>query len=491
MSITRLLALVSLVAWSAGAVAQCPLQWSAANEDIVDTVLLPDGDLVAVGYFTTIGGMPANRVARLHGTSWAPLGTGLDAPASHVARLPNGDLLVAGAFTTAGGVPSPGLARWDGAAWHAHPGAPLGDVAKMVAMPNGDVIVARGVSPSPTTGFVEISRFDGVAWQVIGTSYGSTGLSPNASVRDLEVLADGTLVAVGDWAGMNPVGSAGPFQRELVTWNGASWDYLYGAPYPEDLLQTKNGDLYLATSTSFSSGVLRRSGGAWTAIGGFGEVLALAELPNGDVVAAGYQSGQPWQMGCRRWNGASWSDLGFWTPGAQGSIGFLFVHPASGRLFASGLFSSAGGIPAAGRAWLTTPCLATAVSTPTSCVGPAGAMTTFASELAWTGGSLRTTTTGFAPTAVAVIVLGAAPTSLPLTGLLPTLSPGCDLLVAPDVLLAEFPLAGSLDFAIAVPNVPALAGVVIHQQVGQLDLGPSGIVSASVANRLTSTVGTF
>jgi hypothetical protein len=92
---------------------------------------------------------------------------------------------------------------------------------------------------------------------------------------------------------------------------------------------------------------------------------------------------------------------------------------------------------------------------------------------------------------VAAIVLGATPASLPLTGLLPTLSPGCDLLVAPDVLLAGIPVAGSLDFAIAVPNAPALAGVVIHQQVGQLDLGPGGIVSASVANRLTSTLGAF
>lgn len=495
MSIVRRLVLVS---WCLGAVtsahAQCPLQWSAASEAIDGAAVLPGGDLVVIGSFTSIGGVAANRIARLQGTAWQALGAGLNAPASHVVTLPNGDVVAAGAFTTAGSVAAAGLARWDGVAWQAHPGAPLGQVEKLVVLPNGELVVARNVSLSPTNGYVEVARFDGAVWQVIGTSSGSTGLAPFATVADLEVLANGTLVAVGDWAAMNPMGWPGPTgYRELVTWNGASWDYLYDTSSPADLLEARDGDLFLARDASLGGGIHHRSGGAWLGAAGtgLGEVLALAELPNGDVVAAGYQTGQPWQLGCQRWNGVAWTDLGFWTPGAQGWIGRLFLHEASGRLFAGGSFAAAGGSPAAGRAWLTTPCLPATVTTPTACVGPAGPLTTLQRGLPWTGGVLRTTTLGFVPSAVAVVVLGASPASLPLAGLLPTLSTGCDVLVVPDVLLLAFPVGGEVDVAIAVPDVPALAGAVVYQQTGQLDLGAGGIVSASVGQRLAMTLGTF
>lgn len=167
------------------------------------------------------------------------------------------------------------------------------------------------------------------------------------------------------------------------------------------------------------------------------------------------------------------------------------MHAPSGRLLVSGSFASAGGIPATNLAWLTTPCTPAAVSTATSCVGPAGPLVTSVPELPWTGAQLRTTTTGFGPASVAVIVLGTTAASLPLGGLLPTLSPGCDLLAAPDILLFEFPVGGVVDFAIDVPDVPALAGAVVYQQTVQLELAAGLIASASVANGLALTLGTF
>ena len=76
--------------------------------------------LLAPGQFTTVGGTPASRVARLDrdtGT-WQPLGEGLAGPDAdgHVVAMalavPQDGLWVGGSFTSAGTVPSGNLARW-------------------------------------------------------------------------------------------------------------------------------------------------------------------------------------------------------------------------------------------------------------------------------------------------------------------------------------------------------------------------------------------
>jgi hypothetical protein len=59
--------------------------------------VLPSGDLIAGGYFTTAGGVSANRIARWNGTSWSALGTGMNSWRSYaLAVLPNGDLIAGG-----------------------------------------------------------------------------------------------------------------------------------------------------------------------------------------------------------------------------------------------------------------------------------------------------------------------------------------------------------------------------------------------------------
>jgi hypothetical protein len=70
---------------------------------------LPNGDLVAAGDFSTAGGVAASRIARWNGSSWAPLGTGISSASLYglyaVTTMPNGDVVAGGYFTSAGGVP--------------------------------------------------------------------------------------------------------------------------------------------------------------------------------------------------------------------------------------------------------------------------------------------------------------------------------------------------------------------------------------------------
>jgi hypothetical protein len=79
--------------------------------------------LYASGLFTTVGGVPVNHIAKWDGSSWATLGSGLDdGVALAFAVYDDGGgpaLYAAGDFTSAGGVPASRIARWDGSSWAA------------------------------------------------------------------------------------------------------------------------------------------------------------------------------------------------------------------------------------------------------------------------------------------------------------------------------------------------------------------------------------
>ena len=78
------------------------------------------GSLYAAGDFTTAGGVAANNIARWDGSSWHPLGDGVDGAVFDL-EVVGTDLYATGRFSEADGNSAPGIARWDGSTW-----APLG-----------------------------------------------------------------------------------------------------------------------------------------------------------------------------------------------------------------------------------------------------------------------------------------------------------------------------------------------------------------------------
>lgn len=89
---------------------------STASGSVMELAETPDGDLIASGQFTSIGGVGVNHIARWNGTAWQAIGFGLNGWGTALAVLPNGDLLAASVSTVFPN-DSATLMRWNGVNW--------------------------------------------------------------------------------------------------------------------------------------------------------------------------------------------------------------------------------------------------------------------------------------------------------------------------------------------------------------------------------------
>lgn len=351
---------------------------------------LPNGNLVVVGDFTSIDGVPCNRAAQWNGTSWSPLGLGPQNGPLTIAVTPNGDVFVGGkTFTT---TPLNGsVRRWDGSTWSSigipqvnevnklatlpngnvvalalevldsvdvwdgaqwtnlpflqGPGSSA-DAADVSALPNGDIVAACRINrPSGVTSGVH--RWTGASWQLLGESLPHQGwIYPRDGGRFYRVLNDQSLVSfaprlVGEWDGSQ------------YRWFGNGLD---GAVQVTAALP---GGQYIAAGEFIAAGgrtvngIARWTGSSWVGLGSGlqrnnpdpgayqrGGCRTLAVLPNGDLLAGGsiLLAGGAAVNNIARWNGTSWSSYG---PGLTGTVNQLLVEPG-GDVLAGGSFSFSG-----------------------------------------------------------------------------------------------------------------------------------------------------
>lgn len=165
---------------------------------------LPNGDLVAGGDFTTVGGVAVNRLARWNGINWLALGTGVsfptapfpnptpDATLHALTTLPNGDLVVGGSFALAGGVAANCIARWNGTTWSSMGSGTSPIVHALRALPNGDVLAGGDFTTAGGAPASRMARWNGTAWTSLGSGM-------NGSVHALTTLPGGGVVASGSF----------------------------------------------------------------------------------------------------------------------------------------------------------------------------------------------------------------------------------------------------------------------------------------------------
>ncbi len=352
----------------------------------------PDGvgpalsQLIASGSFTSAGGISTRGIASWNGVQWSALGTGLSGIVDVVAAWDADDdgplpprLVVGGSLLRSGSVSLTSLALWDGSSWSPVGGGVNGPVFSLAAWPGAGASASRlfvggqmtAVGGQPAHG---TACWDGLSWTVLGVGVG-TGPTPG-TVDDLAVWDEdgaGPLpampVAVGNFytSGEDPA-------RGVVKWDGERWVQV-GAGFalvrcvqpldPDGPGGLATGQLCVAGSMGTAGGIDYNGtalwdGAAWQPLGP-GLDGGVTELTSWDADGDGPQPAQLIAGGAfttsggtvvnniARWDGAAWRAIGSgmnsyvrtlesWDPDGNG--------PQSPWLIAAGVFTTAGGTAA-------------------------------------------------------------------------------------------------------------------------------------------------
>ncbi len=295
----------------------------ATNPAVVSVAVGPDGQVWVTGGFDTIGGVGANNIARWDGTTFYPLGTGLDTVGLNIAIGPDGRIYVCGSFTNAGGIAGTNhLAVWDPVTetWDDLDGG-LGDgnCFSITFGTDGNLYAAGRFDDVGGVTANNVAMFDIESQGWTDLDGGCTGLGDPGSASGLEIAGapDGRIYLGGAF---DEIGVA----NTVVTNNIAVWD-----PATEQWAEV---------------------GGGTAEAPGVGSVRALAIDPSGNVYAGGIFTtlGSATVNGVGFFNGTAWEALGDGITGGTQDVRWIFVD-ASGVVYYVGDFDEMDGVPNTNR----------------------------------------------------------------------------------------------------------------------------------------------
>ncbi|MCZ6754650.1 MAG: hypothetical protein O7E49_04990 [Gemmatimonadetes bacterium] len=372
--------------------------WSPLGEGMDGTVnalaVFDDGSgagpaLYAGGDFKAAGGVTAHRIAKWDGSTWSPLGGGMDAGVSSLTVFDNGSgggptFYAGGFFTTAGGISANRIAKWDGSSW-----SPLGSgmgsgVMALAAFDDrsghGPALYAGGFFNSAGATQAEyIAKWEGSTWSTVGGAGLAGSACPPAgfytACQALHVFDDGSGPGPALYAGGTFCTAGGVTVNHLARWDGRTWSPLGGGVDGDDVVvyalgvfddgqgsapALYAGGLFTTAGGVGASSIARWDGTGWSPVGGgvSGFVYTLTVFDDGsDSGSALYAGGYLTSAGgvevnhIARWDGEAWSPVG----GGITSDGIALVRAlavyddGSGTgpaLYAAGLFTTAGGVSA-------------------------------------------------------------------------------------------------------------------------------------------------
>jgi hypothetical protein len=297
--------------------------FGAINVAAYPTVAATSGTSVYLGgdFTVEMAGLPNDtylRVAWWDGSSWRQMGTGVDAPV-HAIAVVDGSVYVGGEFSLAGGSPAARLARWDGTTWSEVAGGvsssqPWASLAVRALASDGRKLFVAGTFETAGAGAGAIAA-SGLAGLDLGTGVWETydgglwfGSDPGEG-RALAVVGDRLYVGGSfDRAGSLETASFAALSLANGSWQG------FGAG-------VRNGDFV-------------------------GTVDALAaDEASGTVYLGGRftAAGEVATSGVATFTGREYGSLGgFAYYGEPGGANIVALAHAGGRLYAAGVFTSAG-----------------------------------------------------------------------------------------------------------------------------------------------------
>lgn len=301
----------------------------------------PEGSVVAVGWFTHAGGIPAQNVAKYDSGSWETLGSGI--PRASVLFVDGSRDIWTESF------------RWDGTVWQALPDSML--FLGYQRTEEGSLYgVGRIVSTDGSqSGF--LAREDRGTWTILT----QTNHGENQAIHALTETPDGSLVLAGRFTEIGGVTAPG-----VARWQEGPIEPLPAPVWPDaaisrpgdiDQLHFLDGHLYaLGNFVRLGGGqtaqMAELTEGAWTLMGGTlnGQLSDSSIGKDGQLYIAGSfeWAGDAHANGIARWNGSAWESpmkptehgtLRSITADAEGRVFAGFQRHSSGLNFAPSMFS--------------------------------------------------------------------------------------------------------------------------------------------------------
>ena len=336
--------------------------WEAMGNfnNLVNAMIIYDGDLIVGGAFTDAGGTAANHVARWDGQSWHALGDGVrfesggyDIGSVRALAVYDGNLIAGGFFNEAGGGTTYDIAQWDGSSW-APLGSGISDDALIhgpycMAIYAGDLIVGGRFFDAGGVAVHHIARWDGTSWHDVG---GGVAGETVTNVADLLVY-DGKLVAGGAFTEAGEVDAA-----YIAQWDGSSWTS-FGPGMSDDVVSLLAydgglvaGGIFLAAGEVTVNCIAYWDGASWSSLGSgvSGEVAGLTTvysltLYDGGLIAGGNfnHAGGTGAACIAEWDGSTWKGLGSGLGGGFLLTAAVAMAEYNNDLIVGGDFTSAGG----------------------------------------------------------------------------------------------------------------------------------------------------
>jgi hypothetical protein len=360
--------------------------WSALGESAsngvgpfgtVNAIAISTTDVFVAGFFRDAGGIEANNIARFGKANqvWSALATGgVAGVAGSVGgmTLAAGSVFVAGGFATAGGVAAENLARFDlGTQSWSRLGAAttigISEAARAVAVVGTDVYVGGSfilVGGSPAN---RVARFSVAtqAWSPLGAG-AANGLNSGAYA----MLLDGPEIVVrGNFtqAGVVSVNGVARFDPATGDWARLGTAASNGAPCPPIFVPCESalalqadsillGGAFVSAGQVSANRVARydKITGVWSALGsgaanGVNSPVLAVAVAGDDVYVGGLfsEAGGAPAASVARFNAATqaWGSLGAGTSnGVNGRVDAIAIDGVN--VYVGGGFTTAGGLPA-------------------------------------------------------------------------------------------------------------------------------------------------
>ena len=174
----------------------------------IQALTVYDGDLIAGGTFIEALDAVGNNIARWDGDSWSPIGSGLEDSLNlgvNALGVYENELIVGGDFNLAGGIPAHNLARWNGASWNDLDNASNDGRVRALAVFNDELIVGKNNTEGGTNNMID--RWDGTTWSPLEPQFTNTGTITALAVHDGALIAGGPFLELASGEMANGVAS--------------------------------------------------------------------------------------------------------------------------------------------------------------------------------------------------------------------------------------------------------------------------------------------